>query len=217
MGPKIGCRVRRFMAKACLRWISAAAFGVALAACTNNPQLAETKVAEKTASPFALPDWAKSSVGSKQPLLSQVAADELVGGDGRCGNAGPVAATVASAPSEEADANAGASPAAPPAEPSVIGGVGLGMSECDVARRAGAPDNVTIGSDEHGDRSVVLTYMRGTWPGIYRFSSGRLVFIERVAAPEPEKPKKVAKPAKASKPAAKAKAPAKLTIRPSQS
>jgi hypothetical protein len=43
----------------------------------------------------------------------------------------------------------------------------------------------------------VLTYMTGPWPGIYRFSAGRLKEVERVAAPPPPKPakkKKVAKP-----------------------
>jgi hypothetical protein len=32
----------------------------------------------------------------------------------------------------------------------------------------------------------VLTYLKGPWPGVYRFTAGRLVSIERApAAPEP--------------------------------
>jgi hypothetical protein len=48
---------------------------------------------------------------------------------------------------------------------------------------------------------VVLTYLRGAWPGVYRFASGRLVAIERAPAPAPgpEKPQKAAP--KAKKPA----------------
>ena len=90
----------------------------------------------------------------------------------------------------------------------MVGGIGLGMSECEVVRRAGSPENLNVATDQHGERSVVLTYLRGTWPGIYRFNSGRLVSIERVAEPEPMKLKRTAKPAKPR---------TNLTIRPGQS
>ena len=56
------------------------------------------------------------------------------------------------------------------------------MTECDVVRRAGAPEQLQIGADERGDRSVLITYVRGPRPGVYRFAAGRLVSIER--APE---------------------------------
>ncbi|MDQ2954293.1 MAG: hypothetical protein M3R18_05065 [Pseudomonadota bacterium] len=82
------------------------------------------------------------------------------------------------------------------------------MSECEVVRRAGSPENLNVATDQYGERAVVLTYMRGTWPGIYRFNSGRLVSIERVAVPEPIKPKKTAKPAKPR---------TNVTVRPGQS
>jgi hypothetical protein len=71
------------------------------------------------------------------------------------------------------------------------GGVALDMSECDVVQRAGAPDNIAFGAG--GERSLVLTYVRGERPGIYRFRSGRLVSIERGAEPEPEKRARPAK------------------------
>src|SRR5207253_3057273 len=47
-------------------------------------------------------------------------------------------------------------------------------------------------SDDRGERVVTLTYLRGAWPGVYRFAGGRLVSIERAPAPPPA-------PAKAQK------------------
>ncbi len=43
------------------------------------------------------------------------------------------------------------------------------MTECDAVRRAGTPSNVNIGVGDGNDRRVVLTYLDGTWPGIYTF------------------------------------------------
>lgn len=71
------------------------------------------------------------------------------------------------------------------------GGIALDMSECDVVQRAGAPDNIEFGTG--GERALVLTYVRGERPGIYRFRAGRLISMERGAEPEPEKPVKPAK------------------------
>jgi hypothetical protein len=151
-----------------------------------------------------------------QALIKPVGPDDLIGADGRCAGQGPdPAATVASADGEAAATDAGtgapltAQNLSTPGAPSVVGGVGLGMSECEVVRRAGTPEDINVG-EEQSERAVVLTYMRGTWPGIYRFKAGRLVSIERVIVPEPEKPKKPAKPAK--KPAQ----PAKPKLRPAQ-
>jgi hypothetical protein len=112
--------------------------------------------------------------------------------------AGSLAGDLASAPTP-----AGASPppgtarmdrlepdaAAPPA-PAFNGGVALGMTECQVVRRAGAPSNVSVGANEKGERKVVLSYLQGNWPGIYQFESGRLKTID--AAPVPDKPVKPA-------------------------
>ena len=101
----------------------------------------------------------------------------------------------------------GASPAAAPTaasdSPSLLGdGIGLGMSECDVVWRAGAPGNVELGQSPNGDRTAVLTYQSGSRPGIYRFVGGRLAEMDSVApvAPPPQVAKK--KAAKTKKPAA---------------
>lgn len=82
--------------------------------------------------------------------------------------------------------------------PAVVGGIALGMTECDTVRRAGQPGNVSVGAGDKGARKVVLTYLSGPWPGIYTFASGRLQEID--AAPVQEKPK--AQPKKKPKRAA---------------
>jgi hypothetical protein len=63
-------------------------------------------------------------------------------------------------------------------------------------RRAGPVEKIDIGADERGERTVVLTYLQGPSPGVYRFAGGRLVSIERTPGPPPG-------PAKSQKPAAK--------------
>ena len=57
------------------------------------------------------------------------------------------------------------------------------MTECDVVRRAGATDKVDIAANERGERAVTLTFSRGPWPGVYRFTGGRLISIERLSGP----------------------------------
>ena len=43
----------------------------------------------------------------------------------------------------------------------VVGGIALGMTECQAVRRAGQPGQVSIGSAEGGERKVVLSYLSG--------------------------------------------------------
>jgi len=170
---------------------------VAMAACASDPS-AESAATNTAGSWFAVPLWARAT--RTKVLVAAIGPDELVNADGRCGGARPEPAGTDASASAETDAaaigSAAVSPAAGGAGPAAGGGIGLGMSECEVVRRAGSPENLNVATDQHGERSVVLTYMGGTWPGIYRFNSGRLVSIERVAAPEPIKPQKTAKPTK---------------------
>ncbi len=82
------------------------------------------------------------------------------------------------------------------------GGIALGMSECDVVFRAGAPAAVQIGKNSNGDRTAVLTFSGGPRPGIYHFESGTLMEVERVQnapATTQTAKKKAAPPAKSSK------------------
>jgi hypothetical protein len=121
-----------------------------------------------------------------------VTQNEMVDANGACPTA------VQSAPSEQAG-----SPAAPAAPPSVLGeGVGLGMSECDVVARAGAPANVQIGTAPNGQRSAVLTYNGGPRPGVYHFEGGHLMQMDRVDVPAPPPQVAKKKPAKPKKQAA---------------
>jgi hypothetical protein len=131
-----------------------------------------------------------------------VAAEDLVGADGRCS-----AAIVAGTPPAEGSVAGDLASAPDSGMPQVSGGIALGMSECDAVRRAGTPANVNIGAGDNNDRNVVLTYLSGPWPGIYTFSSGRLKEI----AAAPEQPKVAAKSAakkKASAPRPRAVKPA---------
>jgi hypothetical protein len=117
-----------------------------------------------------------------------VAANQMVDPSGAC--PAPPAATPAAA--EGPGAAAGEPGGA--ADPLLGGVIALGMTECDVVYRAGAPSNVQIGTNPNGARSAVLTYNGGPRPGIYRFEAGRLTDLDRVEVAE-------------SKPAAKPKKP----------
>ncbi len=176
----------------------------------------------KTSGLFSQPDWAVSNAKGRASTV--VTAEDLISADGACAG-GPPPPTPASVP-ESAEPNgegtvgqAPATTAALPANDPLLqpsGGIALGMTECEVARRAGAPERVEVGTDDRGERSVVLSYARGERPGIYRFREGRLFTIERVAVAEPEKPKKpakVTKPKTAAKPAER-KAPKTAAKKP---
>lgn len=153
---------------------------------------------------FASPDWARFTGAERKTQARTVTPDDLIGADGLCASTRVAVAEPESPPAEDG-APSGAFPIVPtpvdPAQagPTVAGGIALAMTECEVAQRAGYPTQVNIGA-EGNERSAVLTYLQGPWPGIYRFREGRLVSIERVEIPEPPKPKKPARPQRQSKP-----------------
>jgi hypothetical protein len=120
------------------------------------------------------PDWLSYSGHKEEFALREAGAADLVGPDGQC----------AGGRQEQ--------PADPAAGTPASVGISLQMTECDVVSRLGTPDRVDLGSNERGERAAVLTYTRGSRPGIYRFASGRLMSIERSAEPAPERPKKAA-------------------------
>ena len=119
-----------------------------------------------------------------------VTQNDLINPDGSCAFA---ASTDGVAPpsADTGEALAGQGPL-----PAVQGGVALGMTECQILQRTGAPDTFNI-SAEGTERVATLTVMRGSWPGLYRFRGGRLVSIERVDVPA-AKPVRSARPKKAS-------------------
>jgi hypothetical protein len=127
-----------------------------------------------------------------------ITANDLVAANGSCP---PPAAQQASAPA--AGNQPGNAPAATDASTLLGGGIALGMSECDVVFRAGAPSAVQIGNTPNGDRTAVLTFNSGPRPGIYRFQAGALTEVDRAqTAPAPAQTAKK-KPASAPKASSK--------------
>jgi hypothetical protein len=168
--------------------LSMLTLGLAIGGCTNVE--VGTFNAPKIGDYLRLPSMsAPVAVEQNKP----VAAEDLVDAEGRCAST-PMAAVP---PAPEAP---GADPVTTPANPALAaGGIGLGMSECDVVKRAGPPEKIEVGTSERSERIVTLTYLKSTRPGIYKFVAGRLNTIERVEVPPEPKPKPV-KPTKTVKP-----------------
>ncbi len=159
-----------------LRLLAMMALGSAVAACSSDLGLNNVTLVPKPETLLRKPDWATFSGGKNDFVLRPVTAGDLVNAAGQCAGE-----------ADQAGNDSTTSGAAP-----VTGGIALQMTECDVVRRAGPVEKIDFGSDDRGERVVTLTYLRGPWPGIYRFAGGRLVSIERAPAPPPA-------PAKAQK------------------
>ena len=165
--------------------VAVGALAPALAACSSDMGLSNvTFAAPKSEAPARKPDWTTYSGNKNEFTLRPVTGADLVGPDGQCA---PAAGAVAAAPGE---------PVLPAGTPSMQGSIVLQMTECDVVRRAGLAEKVDLGADERGERSVVLTFTRGPWPGIYRFAGGRLFSIERLPGPPPAPAKPAPRSAK---------------------
>jgi len=115
----------------------------------------------------------------------QLSATDLVAADGQCS-----ASSADQVRGEQA--TAGQVPAGTPAP----GGISLQMTECEVVRRAGPVEKIELGANPRGERSLVLTYLHGPSPGVYKFVGGRLVSIERAPIAESGKQKPAASPKK---------------------
>jgi hypothetical protein len=130
-------------------------------------------------------DWTGRSSGYTYSELRDasegkrpVSANDLVAANGAC-------APPAVAPLPGAAQPSGTMPPLS-AAPSLLGeGVALGMTECEVVYRAGAPSSVQLGRNANGDRTAVLTFDGGPRAGIYRFERGRLADMDRVQTAEP--------------------------------
>jgi hypothetical protein len=127
---------------------------------------------------FSRPKIFSRSLTLETPPLSDgrpVQAADLISAEGYCtGMASPAdASAMTEQPASGPDAMQGSA------------GIAIGRTECEVARAAGAPDNVAIAA-EGGRRVTTLTYVRGPRPGIYRFADGRMTSMERGAEPEPQ-------------------------------
>ncbi len=140
-----------------------------------------------------------SELAETKKQQRQITPNDLVNANGSC--PAPPSAAAAGPPPSAPAANAAAAPAAPPApapdatpgNPLLGGGIGLGMSECDVVFRAGPPSSVQLSNAANGDRLTTLTFESGPRPGIYRFVRGSLTEMDAVAglaAPPPQVAKK---------------------------
>jgi hypothetical protein len=141
--------------------------------------------AAKMSDMFATPSWAQANQ-ARTTTSRAITQNDLINQDGSC--ALPASTDGVAPPSSDADAAL----AGQGALPVVQGGVGLGMTECQVLQRTGAPDTFNI-SAEGTDRVATLTVTGGAWPGLYRFRGGRLVSVEQVAVPAPVKPTRASK------------------------
>jgi hypothetical protein len=68
------------------------------------------------------------------------------------------------------------------------------MTECELVRLAGPTERIEIGTNERGERSVVMTYAQGERAGIYRFNSGLLATVERLPEAQAPKPQRTRRP-----------------------
>ena len=125
---------------------------------------------------FSRPTMFSRSLSIETPPLTDgrpVGSADLISAEGYCaGMAAPADANAMTGQQASVEAVQGGA------------GIAIGRTECDVARAAGAPDNVAITS-EGGRRMTTLTYVRGPRPGIYRFADGRMTSMERGVEPEP--------------------------------
>lgn len=145
-------------------------------------------------------DWSGQSGGYAFSELQEthnrqqaVAAADLVDANGGC--PAPPSTPMPAAPPTTVAEGPGVMPVAPTTDSLLGQGVGLGMTECDVVWRAGAPSSVQIGAGPNGGRTAVLTFNSGPRAGIYRFEGGRLMDMDGVqtAATAPPVKKKVAR------------------------
>jgi hypothetical protein len=157
-----------------------------LGACSADLSLNNVTLAPKPEPLPRKPDGSAQTWGRASFERSVTAAD-VVGPDGQCSAAGP----------EQTAAESGATAGQVQTPTPALGGISLRMTECDVVRRAGPVEKIDLGANERGERSLVLTYVRGPSPGVYRFAGGRLVSIERAPGPPTaEKPQKAINSAK---------------------
>lgn len=153
--------------------------GLALGACTLPDS--ESFRAPDASTLFA----ARSVTNIRERQLPPVAPEDLVDANGRCAGA-----TV------PGDASAQGGVSLPEAGiPMVPATIALEMSECDVVKRAGFAEKVVIGTNDRNERTATLTYINGPRPGIYSFTAGRLISMERAPEPPPSaKPRKPTRP-----------------------
>ena len=159
----------------------AALVALLLGACAV-PDISQVNLPKIHTDMFAPPSF--SEFMKRNAKSAAVGPQDLVDGEGRCADMAPPASG-----QDIAGGQAG------PAAPAPARGLALEMTECEVVRATGQAQTVQIGNNERSERSVVMTYIVGARPGIYRFVGGRLVSIERLPEP-PSAPSPAKKPPK---------------------
>jgi hypothetical protein len=156
----MGGAMRRNGVRRLARGAAVAAFGLAVASCGAVQNMMPEP------GDFHLPNprnYAPTQVSSyARPVTAseQVTAADLVDAQGSC-------------------------PGVAPTAPGPASGVALEMTECQVVRALGPPQQAEIDSAQPGARGVTLTYVNSDRSGIYRFVNGRLATIDRGAEPDP--------------------------------
>ena len=155
---------------------------VVLAACSG-PDLSQVSLPKVDSSVFVTPNF--NEFQKREQAQGPIGPHDLVDASGRCAASASVQGPDVAGGGQ---AGAGSVPAAQLSGRPIV----LKMTECDLVGTAGAPEDIQIGANEHGDRAVTLEYKASVHAGIYRFVSGRLVSVERVegapAAPAQKPP-----------------------------
>jgi hypothetical protein len=204
-----------------LRFILLSAVALALAGCGGTNVFSADAGWFSRPMDFGKPDW--NLFSNTKPEMNEskpVGPEDLVAADGTCAPAPEPEAPKPAATDAPKDANGSGGVADAPPPPDRLepagpagnrptfgafpaGGVALGMTECQVVRRAGQPQTVTIGADASGERTAVVTYVAGNWPGVYHFRAGRLKVIDQLPQAESDKAQKTKKPKRKTRTPAK--------------
>jgi len=166
---RMQCRIDRMV------MALAAGASVALASCSG-PDLTQIKMPKVDPGSLVTPNFGEFQ--KREELRGAITPADLVDAGGHCADVGPAKAPDVASGGQSGD---GGTPAAAP----VMHPISLRMTECEVVRAVGPPQDVLIGANERGDRAVRLLYRTGDRAGIYHFVDGRLVSIERGAEPPP--------------------------------
>jgi hypothetical protein len=148
-----------------------AAVPLVLAACSG-PDLSQIKIPKVDAGTLVSPNF--NEFQKREESRGPVKQSDLVDASGRCAESG--AGQKPDIAGGGQGSEAATAPAAPTLQP-----IALKMTECEVVRAIGSPQDVMVGSNERGDRAVKLEFRTGERSGVYHFVDGRLVSIERLA------------------------------------
>lgn len=183
--------------------VGALAGALALGACANVDENKDAWFSKPFQFVSRAGGYSFSELQESRERTRPITANDLVAANGSCPPPPAVQQAPAAAPAAAAN-QPGSAPATADTSTLLGGGIALGMSECDVVFRAGAPSAVQIGKNPNGDRTADLTFNSGPRPGIYHFQAGTLMQIEQAqTAPAQTAKKKPASPKASSKQAAK--------------